>query len=221
MKRFLSSIAIVVGLLAQPAHSAPIGFEFNAGELIFVEEFLFDPEVEVILDFIVGEDILVGFTIDDATPDQDAAAGRGEFEDPNGTITLRGASSGTILSLINGVNIQLDDTNEFDLRNIAVGPSLFAFELFDDIDFETDTPIISDPDNLATSIQELSSFIVAGGFFQINNTALDSTARVGSEDSLGTFVALEFGPVASVPLPPAFLLLILGCAGVGVLGRRA
>ncbi|MCB1865479.1 MAG: hypothetical protein KDG50_08600 [Chromatiales bacterium] len=219
MKRLLS--AFLLSCVAPAAVAAPIGFTFNAGPVVFVELGPVDPEVAAFQGFQLGESVLVTFAIDDATPDIDPIDQRGEFEDPTGTITLTGAISGTTIAMRPGVNIQLDSVFEFDLRNILVGPVLHVFELFDDTDFLSVHPILSDPDDLAVSIAELASLLDPQGHFLGLNLALGSTAAVGTLDSLGAFVALEFGPVAWVPSAPAPLLLLLGLAALPFFGSRA
>jgi len=204
--------ALLMAVLTPFAHAGLVGFTFNAGPVTFVENGPVDPEIATFQGFQLGESVLISFTIDDTTADLDAATQRGEFEDPNGYITLIGGTSGTTIEMRQGVNIQLDSVFEFDLRNIAVGPELHVFELFGDTDYLTSVPILSDPDNLATSIAELASLLDADGHFIIPNLSISSTGAVGTEDSIGPFIALEFGPVASVPTPSAFLLLFLGLA---------
>lgn len=222
--RLVAAAALAVGL-STPATAAPIGFTFNAGPVIDISTFFVDEEVSVFQDLILGEDILVTFTIDSLTPDLDGAEQRGEFEDPSGTITLTGATSGTVIEMEPGVNIQLDSEMEFDLRNIAdAPPAEGAFQLVDDIDFETDTAFLSDPDDLSTSIAELQALLI-GRTFGGTNTALSSTAAVVFVDSI-TFPgfadpAFEFGPVPTVvPLPASLPLLALGVLAAGVIGRR-
>lgn len=219
--------AVAIGLTS-PSAAAPIGFTFNAGPVLDVFPFPVDDDVAVFQDLIIGESILVTFTIDDATLDIDGAEQSGEFEDPLGTTTLTGATSGTVIEMEPGVNIQLDDEMEFDIRSITDGPPAEgAFQLFDDIDFETATPILSDPDNLATSIAELQALLI-GDVFGVENTALDSTGVVLFVDSLtfpgGADFAFEFGPVpstdAAVPLPASMPLLIASLLAAGVFFRR-
>ena len=220
MKRLLASFGVAAALFTTPAQAATIGFEFNAGQLTFIETILFDPEVEIIEGFILGEDILVSFTIDDQTADIDPLPGRAEYEDPFGTISIRGADSGTVLDLINGVNIQLDGPDEFDLRNIETDLGFGEFALTNDIDFGTNVPILSDPEDLAGSIAELAALLDENGVFQISNTAIFSSAEIDAVDSEGEFSALEFGPVTSVPVPPALALMGLVVAGFGLMRRK-
>lgn len=213
MRTFLATIFLLS--MTPVVHAGLTGFTFDAGPVVFIEPGFVDPEVEEFQNFQLGESVLVTFTIDDATADLDPIDQRGEFEDPNGTITLTGASSGTVISMGQGVNIQLDSVFEFDLRNILFGPTLHVFELFDDTDFLAAQPIVSDPDNLATSIAELQNLLDPEGRFLLPNLARSSTAAVGTKDSLGDFVALAFGPVAPLPTPPAFLLMLFGLATLG------
>ncbi len=220
MRRGLSKILAVAVFASGPAGAVPIGFTFDAGPILFVTGFEVDPEVEIFQSFLPGEHVLVSFTIDSMTPDLARRPQRGEFEDPDGTITLTGATSGTVLEMIGGVNVQLDTVAEFDLRNIETGPSLFEFEPFDDIDYEAVVPIMSDPDDLATSIAELSALVTPSGAFRVPNIALDSVARVGAEDTISPFVAFGFGPVSSIPLPASGVLLLSGLGLAAALARR-
>ncbi len=206
--------SVIAGLflscITSIACAGTIGFTFNAGPVIFVENGFVDPEVEAFQDFQLDESVMVSFSIDDATIDIDPDSQRGEFEDPNGQITLTGSNSGATIEMRKGVNIQLDSVLEFDLRNILVGPELHVFELFDDTDYLASVPIISNPDNLATSIAELAALLDANNHFPHNNLSSSSFGSVGALDSLGPFIALEFGPVAPVPALPAYLLTLFG-----------
>ena len=218
MKNLFSVLFII--LLPTTAFAAPIGFTFDAGPVVFVETRPVDPEVADFQGFQLGESVLISFTIDDATADIDPGDQRGEFEDPSGTITLTGGTSGTTLEMRQGVNIQLDSEFEFDLRNIFVGPVLHVFELFDDTDFLSATPILSDPDDIATSIAELAALLDADNRFIVDNLAFSSRAAVGTEDSEDAFVALAFGPVAPVPSPPTALLILCGLGFLSVPGFK-
>lgn len=214
MKSLLA--AVFLACLTPVAQAGLIGFTFNAGPVLYVEGGPVDPEVAAFQGFQLGESVLITFVIDDTTPDIDPIAQRGEFEDPAGTIILTGSISGTTIEMRQGVNIQLDSVMEFDLRNIAFGPELHVFELFDDTDYLAPVPIMSDPDNLATSIAELASLLDASGRFLLPNLSSSSIGAVGTEDNTVPFpfVALEFGPVAAVPIPSALFLMLLGLAAL-------
>lgn len=202
--------ALAMALLTNTALAGVVSFTFEAGPVTFVETGLVDPEVAGFQDFVLGEAVLVTITVDDSTPDLDPDSQRGEFEDPTGTITLTGADSGASILMGEGVNIQLDSVFEFDVRNIAFGPTLHTFELFDDIDYRAGVPLFSDPDSLVSSMAELTTLVDAQNRFINPNFSLKSWAAVGVLDSFGPFVALEFGPVLPASLPATLVLLMLG-----------
>lgn len=226
MKRVISTAFALAALIGGGAAAAPIGFTFDAGPVLFVERSpLLPPGISDVRTFIEGEHVLVTFTIESTTSDDDVEVGSGEFEDPNGTITLTGKQSGTTIAMRNGVNIQLDTVFEFDLRNIQNFPPFPGeFNLFDDIDYEAATPILRNPDDLAGSIAELAALLDGDGRFIPPNTALGSTGIVDAFAlGIGPFPfpdVLEFGPVTNVPLPASALLLLSGLGALAVARRR-
>lgn len=215
MRRVVFAAATALALAPVTAPAVPVGFQFNAGQVENIPNRR-SSLADIFDDFILGEDVLVEVMIDSATPDSDAAEDRGLFLDPLGSLVFTGAVSGATFSTFGGVAIELDSTNEFDVSSFFAGPlPEGGFELFDDIDVGTarHQPLVTDPDNLVSSIDELA-IAFATGDLAVRNTAQASSARIrfrNRRDSLRT--SLEFGPVASVPVPAA-LPLMLGALGV-------
>ena len=121
-KQFMPAVA--VALLAGSAIAAPVGFTFNAGPVLFVETNLPPGNAQNLADFQLGENVLVEFTVDDATPAEvdDPGDTSVDYFDPNSQIILRGALSGAEVFLDDGVRVELSDFNESDLSSFPAGP---------------------------------------------------------------------------------------------------
>lgn len=147
---------------SQIAIAAPIGFTFISGTVSRIDSVVTTPP------FQIGEQLQVSFTIDDSTPNTSGISGVGRYEDPTGTITYTGLTSGAVLTLTTGVIIEFDSINEFELSGIISATDLF---LEDDIDFETavSEPLITNPEDLPGSITELSNLINNNDFFTLEN----------------------------------------------------
>lgn len=221
MKYVVAAAAFALVQMSGTASAVPIGFQFNAGQVIDIPNRQ-SSLADVFDDFILGEDLLVDFRIESSTPDLDPTLNRGLFLDPLGSLIFTGAVSGATFSTFGGVALELDATNEFDISSFFEGPLPEGeFELFDDIDVTTaeSQPLLTDPDDLVRSITELSeSFTLTA--LGIRNRAQSSSGQIGfrnRRDRLRS--ALEFGPVASVPVPAA-LPLMIGALGVLLVGAR-
>lgn len=177
-------------------------------------------------DFQLGENVLVEFFIDDATPGEvegpdDTSV---DYFDPFGQIILRGAMSGAEVFLDDGVRVELSNFDEFDLSSFPAGPlELGDLVLAGDTDFSGVTDVFLDPFDLAGSLSLLDGVLGAGGS-SVRSTAVNSTGIVAffvpEEDGGFIIDALEFGPVAT-PVPvSAGLPLLLGALGVFAFIRR-
>ncbi|MDG1970706.1 MAG: hypothetical protein P8I56_06990, partial [Paracoccaceae bacterium] len=116
-KQFMPAVA--VALLAGSAIAAPVGFTFNVGPVLFVETNLPPGNAQNLADFQLGENVLVEFTVDDATPAEvdDPGDTSVDYFDPNSQIILRGALSDAEVFLDDGVRVELSDFNESDLSS--------------------------------------------------------------------------------------------------------
>lgn len=226
--RHLFAATAALTLLAGSAIAAPIGFTFNAGPVLFVEDGDFMPpgNAQNLTDFQEGEDVIIEFTIDDETaPELDGFGDTSiDYFDPAGQIILRGAMSGAEVFLDDGVRVELSNFNEFDLSSFPAGPlELGDLVLVDDTDYRADVDFLTDPFDLTQSFAELDAILSADGSL-LPNRSVFSTGVVAFfvPEEEGGFVvgAMEFGPVAT-PIPvPAGLPLLLGALGVFAFLRR-
>ena len=222
-------------LIAAPA--AALTFSFNAGPVIFKDDFPDTPEE--IAAFDLGEDVLVTITIDPTAEDLDDDLGRGLFEDEFGDLKITGATTGAMIEMLDiGIGVEIDTAREIDFDTLFLVSDLDPFGLSDlagsDIDIGFAGDVFSDPDTLATSLAEFTALIGPDGNLLTQNTATASTALldfylpgigegepggppVGSGD---VFVGLEFGPVQSVPAPAGLPLLMLGLGALVFASRR-
>jgi len=228
MKHILPlSVAAFVAMNGSAA-AVPVGFGFNAGPITAIDPNA-PPQLQA---FQLGEDLFVRFVIDSEAPDSSASP-IASYDDPTGTISVMGLTSGATLSMSPGagVEVELDDRNEFELESLVSSASpTIPFILDRDVDFDNNTgdvvngPFLTDDvDDLAGSIESLSSFVIGGLFRTPNGTSLD--ASIGYWDfANGRSVArgLDFGPVPTgdVPVPSALPLLATGLAGLVALRRR-
>ena len=121
-KQFMPAVA--VALLAGSAIAAPVGFTLNVGPVLFVETNFPPGNAQNLADFQLGENVLVEFTVDDATPAEvdDPGDTSVDYFDPNSQIILRGALSDAEVFLDDGVRVELSDFNESDLSSFPAGP---------------------------------------------------------------------------------------------------
>lgn len=209
--------------------SAPIGFSFNAGPVLIVEDGYFLPpgNAQNITDFQVGEDVIVEFIIDDGTLPELAGPSDTSIDyfDPFGQIILRGAISAAEIFLDDGVRVELSGFNEFDLSSFPAGPlELGDLVLADDTDYRANVDVLTNPFDLAQSFAELDAILNTDGSL-LPNQSVFSTGVVAffvPDELEGGFVvdALEFGPVATAVPVPAGLPLLIGAIGVLVFVRR-
>lgn len=226
--RTIFAVAAASVPVASSSIAAPVGFTFNAGPVLFVEEADFLPQrnAQNLTDFQEGEDVLVEFFIDDGTLGEFDGPGDDSIDyfDPNGQIILRGAMSGAEVFLDDGVRVELSGFNEFDLSSFPAGPlDPGDLVLADDTDYRADVNFLTNPFDLAQSFAELDAILGVNGSTLLNQS-VNSTGVVAyfDIDEEGPFIAdaLEFGPVAT-PVPvPAGLPLLLGALGVFAFLRR-
>lgn len=226
-----------IAAIAVASPAAALTFSFNAGPVIFKDDFPDTPQA--IADFDVGEDVIVSITIDDTAPDLDDAAGRGLFEDETGDLKITGADTGAMIEMLDiGISVEIDSAREIDFDTLFFVSELDPFGLSDfpggDIDVGFEEDVISDPDTLATSLTECASLIAPNGRLRLPNTATGSTALLdfylpalgegepgGPPDGSGdVFLGLEFGPVQAVPAPAALPLLLISLGAIAVASRR-
>ncbi|MEO0679547.1 MAG: VPLPA-CTERM sorting domain-containing protein [Pseudomonadota bacterium] len=232
MKMSLVAAVAAVCALTGPAAALPIGFGFNAGEIVRIA-----PEAPSEMQaFLLGEDLFLEFTIDSATLDVDDGPDS-TFEDPLGTIKVTGLTSGAMLEMSpdTGVEIQFDDPNEFELKSLLEDstPSI-PFVLTGDTDFNNDLnavlngPALSpDIEDLSASIASLQSFVIGGVFSTPNGSTLDASIDYFNETVDRSLTGILFGPVPwreaptqAIPVPAALPLLATGLAGLVALRRR-
>lgn len=212
--------AASAALFATGASAATVTFSYVAGPVVLI-----DPAAPSPLDsFVLGEDILLTVTVDDATADSAASSTRGLFTDVGGTVTVKGLTSGTTVTMNAGVEIEVDDDTEFDLETVPAEPSAaIPFIIDEDVDFETSgLAIFSDVNDLSVILAEFIALIGPDGRLTVNNAAVDSLGDIEffNGSSTGTDGIL-FGPVppAAVPLP-ATAPLLLGALGLTVAAAR-
>ncbi|MEM9250148.1 MAG: hypothetical protein AAGB05_15825 [Pseudomonadota bacterium] len=232
-------VSLVCGLMATPALAAPLSFEFNAGPLIFAA--IDDPFAPpVIFDFDPFEDIIVSVVLDNATlgiPEDTTIT----YIDETGKISIRGVSSGAEITLTPGVEIELENANEFDISTPFIpGPKpALDFVMTDDTDFRTSVDFLSDPTDLPQVVADIQSIFPGGGPATLENLSFPSRSVISyfdtedgafpgefiEEDDIFVFDALVFGPVAGAPVPviplPSTVWLMFGALGFLALGRRS
>ncbi len=227
--RILSATAMALTMMAGSAIAAPVGFSFNAGPVLFVEDGDFMPpgNAQNLTNFENGEDVIVEFTVDSETPAEidDPGDTSVDYFDPFGQIILRGAMSGAEVFLDDGVRVELSNFNEFDLSSFPAQPlQLGDLVLADDTDYRASTDFLTDPFDLEQSLAELDAILNVDGSI-LPNRSVFSTGVVAffvPDEFDGPFVvdALEFGPVATPVPAPAGLPLLLGALGVFAFLRR-
>lgn len=170
--------------------------------------------------FQLGENIIAEITFDDATPDVEPSVGDGNFDDPNGFITLIGATSGASITYLGGLEIEVDDNEEFEFETLLVTPNATVTNIVgNDIDLDTSgTAFFTDPDNLAAVVADL----LANPF---PNASTDA-AFTSFFDGTSTVTGMRFGAAPAsvtvtqandsvVPTPVPALLMGLGLLGLG------
>lgn len=231
MLRSFVAMAAAMMLPAATVHAAPVTFEFNAGPILYLDDFPDTPPE--IAAFMVGEDVLIQYAMDSSVADQDPTAGRGYYEDPFADVTLTGTISGAVITMTEiGAIIEVDSAREIDFNTYWLVSDLDPFGIADevgsdiDIGFEADQ--FSNPDDLATTLAEFTALLDPSGVLIPRNTATSSTATLAfwlddpfssdPEDGMYIEEGIIFGPVpVTVPIPPAAPLL---AAGVMLLALR-
>lgn len=220
-------------LSAGAASAAQITFTFNAGPVLYIDDFpLTPPEIT---DFELGEDVLLEWTLDDAVADlEDGISGRGYFVDDEADLIMRGASSGAEIVMTDiGAIIEVDGPDEIDFNTFWLvspdDPFGFGDDVGSDVDFGFQTNVFSDPDTLSTVLTEFTGLLDGSGRLTVPNTAFDSTAHLAfwefdpftpdPDDGQLIEYGVVFGPAppAVVPLPPGLALM---AGGMGLLALR-
>jgi len=211
---------VALCLAATAMEAAPISFGFNAGPVVEIDDDFGDFD-----GFLLGEDLFLEVTMDDSTLDVRDEAGTGRFRDLAGFFTITGLSSGTSITTLPGVDLQLDDASEieFDDATNDVDENERGFVLEQDVDINLGDIQLSDVDDFATVFAEISA-LIKDGLFAVNEST--NTARIDFNVEGGNGVgrsSLTFGAVPSiapVPLPAPALFLISGLVGLGALRLR-
>lgn len=160
--------------------------------------------------FLEGERVRVEISIDDAAVDTAAFSNTGMFEDPTATVTLVGATSGTTLTLSDGLSVRARNAQQ-DLKIDSIESSASAanpFVIKNALDFAYDLPTFSDPNDL--------SAVLADADLPLGKTGLTSISFW--DDVRGRqFTGLQ---ITAVPLPATGLALIGALGALGLYRRR-
>ena len=223
--------AAFLALSATTVDAATVGFGFNAGPVTSIRH----NAPAAIQAFQLGEDIFIEFTMSSTVADTDRSSRGGNFEDRSGTLRITGLTSGATLDISGGVEVDLDDTEEFELESARNRPNAAnPFVMTDDTDLDTmgNGDLVSNPNDLAQSIRELAALVNSNGFFTVVNRDR-ADGGIDYYDPIRRRVirdVIEFGPVPTgqpdpvapspVPLPASALFLAAGLAGLGAMRRR-
>ena len=212
-KKLLYSLNLIIVALLPTAKAVSISITAdNVGPITFLDAN--GPETSA--GFQLGESLRAIFTFDNGLSDLDPAPGSASFTDPNGTITLIGITSGASLNYVGGLNIELDDNEELELKSaLFIATSLNSPTLKDDIDFDTQgSAFFSNPDSLAVVISDLD-----GAAFP--NDVSSNIASTEYWNGNASVLGMEFGPVPSVPEPVNFSVISTPSTSVPDTGSTA
>jgi hypothetical protein len=171
--------------------------------------------------FELGELLLLYFTVSNSLADVDSAIGDGKFNDPNGTITLTGLTSGATMTYFGGVQIQVDDIEEFEIDTLQDEATALVTSILEgDIDFNTEgTAFFTNPDSLTAVLADLlgSSFL----------NASDNEAYTEYWNGTASVEGMRFGPSSdiviftnnSVDIPEPSTLAIFAIGLMGLTSR--
>lgn len=157
--------------------------------------------------FIAGERVKIEITLDDSVADTAAFINTGMFEDPTATVTLIGKTSGTTLTLSDGLKVR-SRGSQSDLKIDSIETNASAanpFIIKNPLDFAYDLPTFSDPNDLGA--------VLADADLQKGRNGL-TTFSFWDDVQGRELTGLQ---VTTVPLPATGLALI---AALGVLGLR-
>lgn len=204
MKSLLAGAAIA--LAGSVASAATVTTSFFIGEVTATSN---NQNTFDFTQFLSGERIKVEISIDDAVTDNAAFIKTGKFEDPNATIKLIGATSGTTLTLADGLAVRAREIEQ-DLKIDSIETNASAtntFVLHNAMDFVYNLPTFTDPNDLST--------VLADADLPLGKTGLTSIS-FWDEVAGRQFTGLR---ITAVPLPATGLALI-GALGVLGLYRR-
>lgn len=218
-----AALALTAGLFSmQPASAGIISLQIDhAGPVTSIVA----SSPEQAAGFINGEDIRINFTFDDSVADLRPGTGTSKWQDPNATLTLTGLTSGASLAYLGGLDIEVDDDQEFELEGIPANATALTTPILGgDFDLNTlGTSFFTDPDDLSQIFADL----LAAPF---PNASINS-ASTSFWDGSGSVIGMEFGPAPAsgtitggytgqAPIPAPLALLVPGLIGLALTQAR-
>lgn len=220
LRKVLTALASSAVLGATSVHATVVTLQFDdVGTINTINP----TSPEAAAGFLLNERLILQATFDDATVDSETNVGDGNFDDPNGFLKLIGVTSGASLIYTGGVEIEVDDDEEFEIESLAPNASATNTSIISgDIDLDTQgTSFFTNPDVLATVVADL----LANPFPSVTLAEANTDFWLGSTTDLG----MDFGPssnptiitaITAVPEPITPALIVLGLGALGITRRR-
>ncbi len=204
VKSILSAAAAV--FIAGTAFAAPVTTSFVIGTVdgVSTDASVFDFSL-----FQLNERVRLNLTFDDAVGDTNSFATSSTFSDPTATLELVGITSGTVLSLADGLRVRANDnTNRLSFDSILNSPTIDDPLVFKNaIDFVVDEPAFLDVNDLSAVLADVDLTNDQIGRHSINFFSPTTG------ESAGLWIA-------AIPLPATGLALIGGLGLMGLSKRR-